>query len=164
MSYCHRPTQDRSKSFSNTDSSKNAVRFIISWPLHLLNFYPETIRSDERFQALSAFNSIHGVGPTTARHLYSVGLRTLEDMDRYYDVPIDSDGRLKVEEEVVFTPNGRRVPPQKGIPGISIRTSLALRADFEQTMLPSEVEEMHAVVMSELGKIQKGCVSTIVGG
>ena len=138
--------------------------FIIPWSLHLFNFHPETLRSDERFQALSAFNSIHGVGPTTARHLYSVGLRTLEDMDRYYDVPTDSDGRLKVEEEVVFTPNGRRVPPQKGIPGISIRTALALRADFEQTMQPSEVEEMHAIVMSELEKIQKGCVSTIVGG
>ena len=85
-------------------------------------------------------------------------------MDRYYDVPTDSDGRLRVEEEVVFTPNGRRVPPQKGIPGISIKTALALRADFEQTMLPSEVEEMHVIVMSELEKIQKGCASTIVGG
>ncbi|KAF8070730.1 DNA polymerase mu [Lyophyllum atratum] len=125
----------------------------------------QTIRKSERFQSLKAFTTIHGVGPTTARMLYSIGLRTLEDMERYYDVPVGDDGVPKLEDEdVIFTPNGRRVPRTERLPDLSIKTALVLRNDLAVPIPIDEVEEMHAVVMAELEELQRGCVSTIVGG
>lgn len=46
----------------------------------------ETILKSERFQALSLFSSIYGIGPTTARKLCSLGLRSLDDLEIYYGV------------------------------------------------------------------------------
>jgi DNA polymerase mu len=47
---------------------------------------------------------------------------------------------------------------------VSIKLGLALRHEFAERISRTEVEEMHQIVMAELDHIQKGCVSTIVGG
>lgn len=125
----------------------------------------QTLRQDERFQSLRAFTTIHGVGASTARTLHSIGLRTLEDMERFYDVPVGDDGVPKLEEEEpVFTPNGRRVPRNAKMPDLSIKTALVLRHELAVPIPRDEVEEMHTIVMAELDKLQRGCISTIVGG
>ncbi|KAG6828532.1 hypothetical protein H0H92_007660 [Tricholoma furcatifolium] len=124
----------------------------------------ETIRSSREFQSLKAFTTIHGVGPATARHLYSVGLRTIEDMERYYDIPLADDGTpiLKMGGPI-FTPNGKLVPGSDAIPDLDIKAALALRHDLPVSISRTEVEEMHDTVMSELAELRRGCLSTIVG-
>ena len=46
----------------------------------------EIILASDRFKALSVFTSIYGIGPNTARRLYSLGLRTIADLEVYYGV------------------------------------------------------------------------------
>ena len=53
-------------------------------------FLTETTRESERFKALSLFNTIYGIGPATARTLYDRGLRSLRDLEAYYEVDIGS--------------------------------------------------------------------------
>ncbi|KAG6889096.1 hypothetical protein C0992_006424 [Termitomyces sp. T32_za158] len=123
----------------------------------------DTIRSTARFQSLKAFSTIHGVGSTTARHLYSIGLRTIEDMERYYDVPVADDGTpVLPDEQPIYTPNGKRVPTR--MPDLDIRVALVLRHEFAVSIPRGEVEEMHNLVMAEFEEMQPGCASTIVGG
>ncbi|RDB25356.1 DNA-directed DNA/RNA polymerase mu [Hypsizygus marmoreus] len=124
----------------------------------------QTIRMSERFQSLNLFTTIYGIGPSKARDLYSIGIRTIEDMLRYFDVPLGPDGRPIAEEQIILTPNKRRVPPKTRLPDISIKAALALREDLEKKIPRSEVEEMHSVVMAELEQLHPGCMSTIVGG
>ncbi|KDR75668.1 hypothetical protein GALMADRAFT_248274 [Galerina marginata CBS 339.88] len=120
-----------------------------------------TTRKSERFQSLSTFATIYGIGATNARQLYDLGLRTIEDMERYYDViPGSTASSLGAE---LVTPNGRKIPTDKA-PDMSIKISLVMREDLEVPIPREEVEEMHKVVMRELEKIQPGCVSTVVGG
>ena len=125
----------------------------------------DTIRSSARFMSLKALTSIHGVGSSTARHLYSIGLRTVEDMERYYDVPITEDGTSVLsEDEPIYTPNGKRVPMNDRIPDLDVKTALVLRHEFAISLSRSEVEAMHNLVMTELNNLQPGWASTIVGG
>ena len=46
----------------------------------------EIILASDRFKALIVFTSIYGIGPNTARRLYSLGLRTIADLEVYYGV------------------------------------------------------------------------------
>lgn len=85
-------------------------------------------------------------------------------MERYYDVPFDSDSLMMLEDEIIKTPNGRIVPRKPRLPDLSIKAALMLRNDLARTIPREEVEEMCQVVMDELGKIKPGGVSTIVGG
>jgi DNA polymerase mu len=87
----------------------------------------------------------------------------MEDMERYYDVPTGG-APSAIQEEETLTPNGRRVPRTALLPDISIQVGLCLRHDLEAKIPRAEVEEIHAVVMSELGELQEGCVGMIVGG
>ncbi|KAF8653272.1 hypothetical protein AX16_003974 [Volvariella volvacea WC 439] len=122
----------------------------------------ETIRQTARYQSLAKFTEIYGIGPKTARDLYDKGLRTLEDLEKYYNVPKNTDvSLLQVKNE--YTPNGRSIP-QSQIPHLPIQVSLMLRKDFEAKISREEVEAMRDVVMGELDRIKPGCVSTIVGG
>ena len=123
----------------------------------------ETIQASNRFQSLSCFTTIYGVGPTTARKLYDIGLRAIEDMEQYYDVSTGST-QPAVEDENISTPNGRRVPRITHFPDISVQVALSLRHDLQATIPRTEVEEIYRVVMSELEELQEGCVGTIVGG
>ncbi|KAG6885387.1 hypothetical protein C0993_002350 [Termitomyces sp. T159_Od127] len=130
-----------------------------------VNEESDTIRSSARFQSLKAFTSIHGVGSATARQLYSIGIRTIQDMEQYYDVPIADDGTpVLPEDQIIYTPNGQRVPTSNKIPDLDIKVALVLRHDFAVSISRSEVEEMHNLVMAELEEIQPGWASTIVGG
>ncbi|KAH8103597.1 Nucleotidyltransferase [Cristinia sonorae] len=61
------------------------------------------ISTSTRFQALSAFSSVYGIGPNTARKLHALGLQSLEDLEAYYGVdreevlqegqPVQEEGR-----------------------------------------------------------------------
>lgn len=94
-------------------------------------------------------------------------------MEQYYDVT--PERTLESLDEPIYTPNGRRIPStsanqEKGkdnnaqMPGLSIQASLLLRHEFEVPIPRDEAEEMQRVVMRELGELQPGCISTIVGG
>ncbi|KAI6168697.1 hypothetical protein EDD17DRAFT_1529443 [Pisolithus thermaeus] len=86
----------------------------------------QTILSSPRFRSLSAFTTIYGIGPHTARKLYALGLRTLEELDRYYEV---TQGDVSTEAIPQFTPDKPR--DEEVTTEISIKVGLALRHDFE---------------------------------
>lgn len=83
-------------------------------------------------------------------------------MELYYDVPAGG-APLVVQDAVTLTPNGRQVPRTTRMP-TSVQVALSLRHDLQATIPRTEVEEIYAVVMTELGALQEGCVGTIVGG
>ena len=58
----------------------------------------ESISKSTRFTTLSLFSSVYGIGPNTARRLYALGLRTLDDLEAYYDV---DPSEIKDETEFV---------------------------------------------------------------
>ncbi|KAJ3565560.1 hypothetical protein NP233_g7552 [Leucocoprinus birnbaumii] len=130
----------------------------------------ETTLQSERYQSLALFTTIYGIGASTARQLYEIGLRTIEDVERYYNVQPGIDvNDIEVPDSQLFTPNGQPLPRSNvkndgKIPPISIKVALALRNDFNTPIPRSEVEEMHSVIMAELAEIQTGCISTIAGG
>ncbi|KAF9451531.1 DNA polymerase mu [Macrolepiota fuliginosa MF-IS2] len=130
----------------------------------------ESVLESGRYWSLSLFASIHGVGPSTARQLYETGLRTIEDLERYYGVPQGFDASQFEELETQnLTPNLQPIIPKDSredakIPLITMEVALALRKDFGVHITRSEVEEIHRVIMAELKELQAGCVSTIVGG
>ncbi|KAF8548993.1 Nucleotidyltransferase [Imleria badia] len=113
--------------------------------------------SSTRFLTLSTFNSIHGIGPHTARHLYLLGLRSIEDLEKYYEVTpgITHEGTASHLEPGT----GNEIGVEK-----SIKVSLALRHDLSQKIPREEVEEINQVIMRELESIEAGCKSIIVGG
>ncbi|KAI5988094.1 hypothetical protein EDD15DRAFT_2172942 [Pisolithus albus] len=119
----------------------------------------QTILSSPRFQSLSAFTTIYGIGPHTARKLYALGLRTLEELDRYYEV---MPGDASTETLSHFVSD--RHHDEEATTEISIKVGLALRHDFGQLISRGEAEEINRVVMQVLASIQEGCKSLIVGG
>ncbi|KAG2055573.1 Nucleotidyltransferase [Suillus hirtellus] len=115
--------------------------------------------ADPRFQSLSAFITIHGIGPHTARRLYDLGLRTLEELERYYEVkPGVSDEETMPLFDAEASANTEAAGEQ------SIKIGLALRHDLGQTIPREEVEEINGTIMRELSHIQRGCKSVIAGG
>lgn len=52
---------------------------------------PGEIANSQRYQSLSSFSTVYGVGSVTARKLYDLGLRTLDDLRVYYDVDEDEE-------------------------------------------------------------------------
>ncbi|KAN0126238.1 Nucleotidyltransferase [Lactarius tabidus] len=106
----------------------------------------EEIRRSERFASLSLFATIYGIGPTTSRKLYDLGLRTLRDLEAYYEVDNSTPVEHSRSEEM------------------DVRIALSLREDFKQTIPRDEVEAVHATIMDHLHSIEPGCVGTIVGG
>ncbi|GJE94629.1 Nucleotidyltransferase [Phanerochaete sordida] len=120
-----------------------------------------TIASSERFKALTLFSSIYGIGPSTARRLYALGLRTVEDLEVYFGV-------LPEEEESQLVELEHREKPGRaddaGLGETWIKIALGLRKDFELKVPRAEVEEMGRVITDELNVLEPGCVSTIVGG
>lgn len=78
--------------------------------------FTETMRESERFKALSLFNTIYGIGPATARTLYDRGLRSLRDLEAYYEV--DAGSKLAENNEST---------------DMDIRIALELRDDLMRT-------------------------------
>ncbi|KAL7277561.1 hypothetical protein ACG7TL_008484 [Trametes sanguinea] len=133
----------------------------------------QTIKASERFQALSLFSSIYGIGPNAARRLYNLGLRTLDDLEVYYgveheevDVPPGDSEIIEIEGQREHgKPLARESREyEEGLSDSWIRIALGLREDFTKKIPRDEVEEMGRVVMKELNELEPGCVSTIVGG
>ncbi|KAI0685458.1 Nucleotidyltransferase [Cytidiella melzeri] len=121
-----------------------------------------TIASSERFQSLSLFSSVYGIGPHTARRLYALGLKTVEDLEIYYGVdPAETEESQLVELEHQEG-YGQKFDTSLGETWIKI--ALGLRKDLDIKIPRDEIEEMARVVMLELDELEPGCVSTIVGG
>ena len=74
------------------------------------------MRQSERFISLSLFASVYGIGPVTARTLYGRGLRSLRDLEAYYEV---DSGLTPVEDSES--------------PDMDIRIALGLRDDLMMT-------------------------------
>lgn len=74
------------------------------------------MKQSERFQALSLFTTVHGIGPTTARTLYDRGLRSFRDLEAYYEV------------DTGYTPTESSESTD-----MDIRIALRLRDDFMRT-------------------------------
>jgi len=105
---------------------------------HVDCFSAETILASSRFRSLSAFTSIYGIGPSTARQLYSLGLRTIQDLERYYEVEQGTEESEKVKmviEQLVHLEDDDGT--QDGMIEMSIRVALALRHDFSATWVVS---------------------------
>ncbi|KAI0251130.1 hypothetical protein BJV78DRAFT_489289 [Lactifluus subvellereus] len=107
----------------------------------------EETRQSDRFITLSLFASIYGIGPVTARKLYDLGLRTLRDLEAYYEVDAD------------FTPAESSDGAE-----MDVRIALGLHDDLMQTIPREEVEAIHATIVDHLNVVEPGCVSTLVGG
>jgi len=76
---------------------------------------PEEIKLSERFDALTLFATVYGIGPTTSRKLYDLGLRTLSDLEAYYEV----DASTPVQHS--------------GSADMDVRIALGLRDELQQT-------------------------------
>ncbi|RXW14888.1 hypothetical protein EST38_g10962 [Candolleomyces aberdarensis] len=135
----------------------------------------QTTLASERYQALSTFVSIYGIGPAKARQFYDMGMRNISDLQRYHDITPDSQPKTPAEVDALltqlddnpdnFTPNGKRIPKSRDKPpDITVPVALALKGELEIPIPRDEVEEIRDVVMRELEDLQPDCVSTIVGG
>ncbi|KAJ7821144.1 hypothetical protein B0H14DRAFT_2832315 [Mycena olivaceomarginata] len=115
------------------------------------------IRESPRFNSLSEFTTIYGIGAATARKLFDTfGLRTIADLEEHYARHEPPPQRFSDEEQA------RRITTPA--PLLSIRAGLALREDLNEKIPRAEVDLMHDIVMGELEKLRQGCMSTIVGG
>ncbi|KAG2159155.1 uncharacterized protein EDB93DRAFT_1237870 [Suillus bovinus] len=119
----------------------------------------QRILGDTRFQSLSTFITIYGIGPQTARRIYDLGLRTLEELERYYEVQpgVSNEETMSLLDAEASTTTKAEVEQP-------IRIGLALRHDLSQTIPRDEVEEINKTIMRELSHVQKGCKSVIAGG
>jgi Fingers domain of DNA polymerase lambda len=144
----------------------------------------EETRASERYQALACFTTVYGVGPSRAREYFDMGMRSIADLERFYDVQppdfpdpespqsISMVNRLLQElkgrdNEETYTPsNGKKIPTKgtEKAPEITIPVALVLRRELDTSIPREEVEEIREVIMRELDDFQPGCVSTIVGG
>jgi hypothetical protein len=113
-------------------------------------------QTSERFLSLRRFTSIYGIGPTKARELYSRGLRTFRDLEKYYDVPESADD-ITVLDPDSHIPRGK-------LPELTIKVGLSLRHEFEKTISRDGVKLIRKVIMDELATLHDGFISTIVGG
>ncbi|KAI0821017.1 Nucleotidyltransferase [Irpex lacteus] len=120
------------------------------------------IASSERFQSLSLFSSVYGIGPHTARRLYALGLRTIDDLEIYYGVEQEETEESQLVEMEHKPGHGQQF--DTSLDETWIKIALGLRKDLDMKIPRDEVEEMGRVVMRELDELEPGCVSTIVGG
>ncbi|KAF8918248.1 hypothetical protein CPB85DRAFT_1283288 [Mucidula mucida] len=109
--------------------------------------------TSQRFQSLSLFSSVYGIGSKTAQDLYVRGIRALNELERYYDVYADDE-----------PDHAQRTGHIGDIPLLCIPVGIRLLKELEQQIPREEVEEMHAVVMRQLEVLRPGCVTTITGG
>lgn len=94
-----------------------------------LYFHTGLIASSERFLSLSSFSAIYGIGPNTARRLYALGLRSIEDLEVYYGVePEETEESQLVELEHKET-FGKQ--SDTGLGETWIKIALGLRTDLD---------------------------------
>jgi hypothetical protein len=135
------------------DRSERAVRSTLPSRCSPPDISTEKIEASGRFQSLSAFTTIYGIGASTARKLYdSFGFRSIEDLEEHYAT--NPSPLVRSKEGKINT----------SAPTLSIKEALTLRTDLDQKIPRGEVDLMHELVMAELEKLRPGCLSTIVGG
>ena len=88
-----------------------------------------SIASSERFVSLSAFSSIYGIGPHTARRLFGLGLRSIEDLEIYYGVEPEEDDEFQLVELDHRERFGKDA--DAGLGETWVRIALGLRKDLE---------------------------------
>lgn len=89
------------------------------------------ILASERFISLSAFTTVYGIGPHTARNLYARGLRTLDDLDAFYG--LDDFENANVDNVEVIDSEQVEESERENVVERSILTSLALRKELAET-------------------------------
>ncbi|KAG8743499.1 hypothetical protein FRC12_015045 [Ceratobasidium sp. 428] len=99
----------------------------------------QQIASSKRFQILSEFTAIHGIGPTRAREHYEAGCRSVEELVDIYE------------------------SKRKGPQAAAVLAALQLRDDLSVRIPRSEVESIAQHVFNELDAIQPGCEYTVCG-
>ncbi|KAK0454621.1 hypothetical protein EV421DRAFT_1758007 [Armillaria borealis] len=125
----------------------------------------ESIIEDPRYQVLTLFTSVYGIGPAYARHMYDVeGLRTIKDLEFHYE---------NLERSASTEPGApKQNPPymtltttseKTRVPTLTSPEAVRLQEELNAPILRDETERTHAVVMDELGHLQHGCSSTITG-
>jgi hypothetical protein len=71
------------------------------------NQITESILATTRYQSLTLFTTIYGIGPFVARKLYDIGLRDIQDLEQYFDAPSRStELKLGLENTEMATKNG----------------------------------------------------------
>lgn len=109
-----------------------------SWICHSIG----NILHSPRYKTLSLFSTVYGIGPHTARQLYAVGLSTLKQLERYYDVEgawdsEEDDSGVDDEDmaEVSTSHDGKSGPSKSG--RYPKEDALDSAADYGRTSLPS---------------------------
>lgn len=73
------------------------------------------------------FSSIYGIGPQTARKLYALNLRTLDDLEVYFGVePEEDEGVVEIEHRERYDRDR-----EAGLGETWIKIALGLRKDLE---------------------------------
>jgi DNA polymerase IV len=74
------------------------------------------------------FSSIYGIGPSTARRLYALGLRTLDDLEVYFGIEPEEDPSqlVEIEHDEKYGKAG-----ESGLGETWIKIALGLRKDLE---------------------------------
>lgn len=105
-----------------------------------------------------------------------MGMRTIADLERYYDIPSNPGLHHPRPPEVVnellagldeasgFTPNGKPIREEGRAPELSVPVAIVLKDELDVGIPRKEVEEMRDIILKELEELQPGCVSTVVGG
>ncbi|KAA1470530.1 Nucleotidyltransferase [Dentipellis sp. KUC8613] len=100
----------------------------------------ETTLASTRYHTLTAFTTIYGIGPKTARQLYGLGLRTIEHLEAYYNVePTAEHGNSSGEAQ---TPAGTSTEAQT-----KAELENDVQADKEKEPEGTAAKEMHGVML-----------------
>ena len=93
----------------------------------------EATLASPQFHALETLSTVYGIGATTARNLYALGLRTVEDLHKYYEVRLPSgdadDSAAAADEPGQALLRGAMIDPEEDGEEPWIKIALGLRED-----------------------------------
>ena len=106
-----------------------------------------SIAGSERFAALSVLASVYGIGPSTARRLYALGLRTIDDLEAYYGVepekPEEPESQLvELQHKEKFGKDSN-----EGLGETWVKIALGFRKDLELKELRNRIDKDVSVVI-----------------
>ncbi|KIY69465.1 Nucleotidyltransferase [Cylindrobasidium torrendii FP15055 ss-10] len=124
----------------------------------------QEIATSERYQALSSLSQVYGIGPLKAQELFHRGVRSIDDLERHFDVEQHELQDAAASSDTSREKKSSGSVSEKNVPILSTKAAIRLRADLEKKIARSEVEEIRDAVMHELDFVRQGCVSTVTGG